>query len=93
MDMAIYIYSILKSNPMVLWIWGFNSPKALPNNEGLIFGVDGFKHKGWVKIVYDEGKDLFEVILLDSQNNVLQRFKDVYIDCLIEIIDGAVDTD
>ena len=93
MDIAIYIYSILQSNPMVMWIWGFNSPKALSNQEGLIFKVDGFKHKGWVKVVYDQGKDLFEVILLDNENNVLQRFEDVYIDCLIEIIDGAVDTD
>jgi len=76
---------------MVMWSWGFNQPQALPNNEGLIFKVNGFKHKGWVKVVYNEGMDLFAVILLDNQNNELQRIEGVYFDSLVDVIDEAVE--
>lgn len=91
MDLANYIFSILKNNRMIMWSWGFSNPKSLPNNEGLIFHVNGFKHKGFVKVVYIEGMDLFEVILLDSQNNELQRIEGVYFDCLLDVIDEAVE--
>lgn len=91
MDLANYIFSILKSSRIIMWSWGFSNPKALPNNEGLIFRVNGFKHKGCVKVVYNEGMDLFEVILLDNQNNELQRIEDVYFDQLVDIIDEAVE--
>jgi len=89
--MANYIFSILKSNRVIMWSWGFNAPKALANNEGLIFKVDGFKHKGNVKVVYHEGKDLFVVILLDSHNKELNRIEDVYFDSLVNVIDEAVE--
>ena len=89
--MANYIYSILKSNRMIMWSWGFNAPKALANNEGLIFRVNGFKHKGLVKVVYHEGKDLFIVVLLDNQYNELKRVEDVYLDSLVEVIDEEVE--
>lgn len=91
MDLANYIFSILKSSRMIMWSWGFSNPKALPNNEGLIFRVNGFKHKGLVKVAYNEGMDLFEVILLDKQNNELQRIEDVYFDQLVDVIDEAVE--
>jgi len=74
-----------------MWSWGFSNPKALPNNEGLIFRVNGFKHKGLVKVVYDEGMDLFVVILLDNKNNELQQIEGVYFDCLVDVIDEAVE--
>lgn len=91
MDLANYIFSILKSSRIILWSWGFSDPKALPNNEGLIFKVNGFKHKGWVKVVYNEGMDLFAVILLDNQTNELQQIERVYFDCLVDVIDEAVE--
>lgn len=91
MEMANYILSILKSNQIVIWSWGLTDPKALGNNEGLIFSVNGFKHKGKVKVTYNVGLDLFIVILLDNHNNELQRFEDVYFDCLVDIIDEAVE--
>ncbi len=76
---------------MVVWSWGFSKPQALPNNEGLIFIVNGFKHKGFVKVVYNEGNDVFVVILLDSQNNELNRIEDVYLDSLVSVVDEAVE--
>jgi hypothetical protein len=91
MKMAEYIYTILKSNKMILWSWGFQKPKALSKDEGLIFHVNGFKHKGFVKVLYNEGKDLFVVILIDNKHNVLQTINDVYFDCLVDVIDEAVE--
>lgn len=59
MEMAQYIMSILKTKLMVVWSWGFNSPMVIPN--GLRFKVQGFKFCGVVEVVYNEGRDLFEV--------------------------------
>jgi len=91
MEMANYIFSILKFNQIFMLSWGFGKPMALANNEGLIFKVNGFKHKGWVKVIYNEGKDLFEVILLDYQKIESHRIEDVYIDSLVNVIDEAVE--
>ena len=91
MKTANYIYTILNSNQIVLWSWGFEKPQALPNDEGLIFHVNGYKHNGFVKVVYHEDKDLFVVILLDNDKTELQRINNVYFDGLIDVIDEAVE--
>jgi hypothetical protein len=91
MRMANYIYTILKSNRIVLWSWGFEKPQALLDDEGLIFHVNGFKHNGFVKVVYHEGKDLFVVILLDIDKKELQRIDDIFFDSLIDVIDESVE--
>lgn len=91
MKIASYIQSILNSKRMIIWSWGFTKPKALPNDEGLIFHVNGFNHNGFVKVVYNEGKDLFVVILLDNKYHEMQRIDDVYFDTLVNVIDEAVE--
>ena len=83
--MAEYIMQILRSQLMVVFSWGFNNPTAITN--GLRFWVQGFKYKGSVEIVYNEGKDLFEVTLTNTKETV----KDVYLDCLVNVIDGLVE--
>ena len=45
--MAKYIMSILKTQLMIMWSWGTSNFMALPNNEGLIFHVQGYKFNGW----------------------------------------------
>ncbi len=59
MEMAMYIMRILKSQLMIVWSWGFNSPKTIIN--GLSFKVQGFKFNGTVEIIYNEGTDLFDI--------------------------------
>jgi hypothetical protein len=88
MEMAKYIYSILRTQLNIIWSWGFNSPIAVEN--GLYFKVEGFLHKGRVKVIYNEGKDLFNITLLDKGNSVKQ-VEDVYFDQLVDIIDGLVE--
>ena len=84
--MAEYIIAILRTQLMVVFSWGFHRPTALPNNRGLAFEVDGFLYKGRVEVVYNEVMDLFEVHL--SNGTVVA---DVYVDSLVEVIDGLVE--
>ena len=84
--MAEYILQILRTQLMVVFSWGFNSPKRLPEDKGLSFFVEGFKYQGKVKVIYNEGSDLFEVHLSDGT-----KVEDVYLDCLVNVIDGLVE--
>ena len=49
--------------------------------------VDGFKYQGEVRVVYNEGADLFDVELVD----INKRIEDVYLDQLVGVIDGLVE--
>ena len=85
--MAEYILTILRSQLMVVFSWGFNSPTRLPEDRGLRFNVEGFKYTGAVEVIYIEGKDLFDVILTDNGTKV----EDVYLDSLVCVIDNLVE--
>ena len=85
--MAEYILQILRSQLMVVFSWGFYQPQHLPNDMGLSFMVDGFKYQGEVRVVYNEGTDLFDVGLV----YINERIEDVYLDCLVRVIDGLVE--
>lgn len=89
--MADYILSILRMELMVVFSWGFHRPTALPNDEGLAFKVNGFKHKGWVFVRYNEGNDLFDVELRNKSLDVVRSIEDVYFDRLVAVIDNAVE--
>lgn len=84
--MAEYILQILRSQLMVVFSWGFHRPNALPDDRGLSFLVDGFKYKGRVEVVYNDGLDLFEVHLEDGRTEEM-----VYADNLVAVIDGLVE--
>ena len=86
MTMAEYIMTILRRQLMVVFSWGFHNPIALPDNRGLRFQVKGFRHQGSVEVIYNESSDLFEV----SLNNGT-KVEDVYIDSLVNVIDGLVE--
>lgn len=87
--MANYILSILRTDLNIVWSWGFNSPKPLDN--GLTFKVQGFLHKGWVVIKYNEGSDLFDIKLFSDQLEEVKFIEGVYFDELIDVIDDAVE--
>jgi len=89
MEMAKYILAILRSQLMIVFSWGFHNPVAL--NNGLQFQVNGYKHKGKVQVKYDEGSDLFSVILLDRTGKETRKEEGIYLDCLVNVIDGLVE--
>ena len=89
MEMANYIMQILKNQLGIVFSWGFNSPKAI--NNGLRFFVQGFLHKGAVEVIYNEGRDLFEVRTFNADGSIKDVSEDVYFDCLVNVIDGMVE--
>lgn len=89
--MAKYILSILRTQLMVVFSWGIHRPTALSNNEGLAFRVNGFKHRGWVFVKYNEGKDLFDIELRGNDMTIISVIEDVYFDQLVAVIDNAVE--
>lgn len=72
----------------ILFSWGFRHPIAIKN--GLRFYVNGFKHQGWVEVVYDETWDLFKVRLIKG-GEVIKEVEQVYVDMLISLIDELVE--
>lgn len=88
MEMAKYIMTILKTQLMVVWSWGFHKPIALEN--GLRFNVQGFKFRGIVEVVYNEGRDLFDVRFLKA-NKVVNTIEGVFFDMLVDVIDDYVE--
>lgn len=90
MEMAKYILQILRSQPIVVFSWGFH--RAYPISNGLRFSVNGYLHQGAVEVVYCEGADLFIVNTLNEDGSIKRQEADVYLDCLINVIDGMVET-
>lgn len=88
MEMAKYIMQILKTQLMVVWSWGFHKPMALEN--GLRFKVQGFKFRGVVEVVYNEGQDLFDVSFVKA-NKVVKSIDGVFFDMLVDVIDDYVE--
>ena len=88
MELANYIMSVFRSNLMVIFSWGFRHPIAIKN--GLRFYVNGFKHKGWVEVVYDEGWDLFTIRLIKG-GKLVKEIEQVYVDMLVNTIDHAIE--
>ena len=89
MNMANYILRILKSRIFIVLSWGFNTPIHLEN--GLKFKVQGYIHSGWVEVLYNEGNDLFDVSILNPDGTIKRTETDVYLDCLVDVIDGMVE--
>lgn len=88
MEMTKYIISILKTQLMVVWSWGFHNAKAVEN--GLRFNVQGFKFRGVVEVVYNEGQDLFDVSFIKA-NKVVKSIDGVFFDMLVDVIDDYVE--
>ena len=87
--MALYILQIFKYYLSIVLSWGFHNPVAIEN--GIRFNVQGYLHTGKVEVVYDEGYDTFTIRTIDRQGNVMKQVEDVYIDGLVDVIDGMVE--
>ncbi|MDL2297373.1 hypothetical protein LJC68_07100 [Bacteroidales bacterium OttesenSCG-928-B11] len=72
------IHSLIPFN--VIWSWGISEQKATQFNgmASLALKVNGFQHKGWVIISLNEGKDLYNIYLLDKENNIVKTMEDVF---------------
>ena len=75
---------------MIVFSWGFHD--AYPIHNGLRFKVNGYLHQGEVEVRYDEGADLFVVHTLNEDGSIKQQETDIYLDCLVRVIDTMVET-
>ena len=91
LKLAGYIWSILKTQPIIVMSWGVDMDTIKPVKGGLEFHVQGFKHTGMVQIVLDEGKDLFEVHLIPDSEGEKNVIEDVYFDMLVSVIEENVE--
>lgn len=89
MEIAKYILAILRSQPNVVFSWGFHNAVALRNGIG--FRVQGFLFTGIVKVLYDEGSDTFTVRLENRDGSLHKEIKDVYCDEVVRVIDSNVE--
>ena len=87
LKLAGYIWSILKTQPVIVMSWGVDMDTIKPVKGGLEFHVQGFKHTGMVQIILDEGKDLFEIHLIPDSEGEKNVIEDVYLDMLDSIIE------
>ena len=59
----------------------------IPKNceeSSLSFKVQGFKFKGTVEVVYNEGRDLFDLSFI-KRNKVVKSIDGVFFDSLVEV--------
>ena len=86
MNMAEYILSAFRMRPEIPMSWGAHEFRALENNKGLSFRVNGFVYRGIVKIEFNRGSDTFSVTVRGETTD------DVHIGELIDLIDVLVET-
>lgn len=55
--------------------------------------VEGFLLKGWVKVLYNEGTDAFDVYFLNNSKELVKKVEEVYLDNLVDVIDHHVEND
>lgn len=92
LELAKYIWSILKSNLPVLMSWGVDFNNITVINGGLQFHVQGFILSGNVAVVYNEGTDYFDVTLhKDKSPEEVQVYTNVALDELVDLIDSKVE--
>ena len=89
--MAEYIMVILKSRLQIMWSWGCCKFTAL--NEGWMWHVQGYLLNGWVKVLYNEGTDAFDVYFLNNRKELVKEVSEVYLDNLVDVIDYHVEKD
>ena len=90
-EIAGYILSIFRANPFVVMSWGINPASITIVEVGVKFHVQGFIHTGFVQVVLNEGKDLFEVTLFSEEGETLKTIEHIFVDNLISVIDDAVE--
>ncbi len=91
LELAKYIWSILKSDLPVLMSWGVEIETVKTIKCGIEFKVNGFKHTGKVQIVLNEGVDLFEVYLIGENGAIRDKREGIYFDMLVSVVDELIE--
>ena len=90
-ELAMYIWSILKTQMTVIMSWGLDPSKARVIDNGMEIYVQGFLHKGFVQITLNEGTDLFEITLLSEDRETVKFIDGIFLDCLVNTLDENIE--
>ena len=91
LELAMYIWRILKTQMTVIMSWGIDPSKARVITNGMEIHIQGFLHTGFLQITLNEGTDLFEITLLSENRETVKFIDGIYLDCLVDTIDRAVE--
>lgn len=91
LEIANYIWQILKTRMQIIMSWGIDPSRARVINSGIEIHVQGFLHTGFLQITLNEGTDLFEITLLSESRETVKFIDGIYLDCLIDTIDREVE--
>lgn len=78
----------------VVFSWGI-AKRAYAEFEGkaaLVIKVNGFKLKGHVVIMLNEGTDTYEIVAI-SDGEIVNRLEDIYCDMLGSVLDSVIERD
>jgi hypothetical protein len=90
LELAMYIWQILKTQMTVIMSWGIDPGQAKVIKNGMEIHVQGFIHTGFVQITLNEGTDLFEIKLLSEERELVKFIDGVYLDCLVNTLDENI---
>jgi hypothetical protein len=90
-ELAMYIWSILKTQMTVIMSWGIDPGQAKVIDCRMEIHVQGFIHTGFVQITLNEGTDLFAIKLLSEERELVKFIDGVYLDCLINTLDENIE--
>jgi len=89
---AEYIWKILKTQQPIVWSWGVDPDSVKTIKNGTQFHVQGFLMTGTVRIIYDEGHDVFDIEFLpDDDSKPKKTIQGLYLDQLVSVIDENVE--
>ena len=91
LEMARYIWSILKTQLTIIMSWGIDLDSIKVVSLGIQFHVHHTTSCGCVKQELDEEKDLFEISLLAENGEYVKTLDNVYLDMLVDTIDEAIE--
>ena len=91
LELAMYIWRILRTQMTVIMSWGIDPSKARVITNGMEIHVQGFIHTGFVQITLNEGTDLFEIKLLSEERDLVKFIDGIYLDCLVNTLDENIE--
>jgi hypothetical protein len=74
----------------IVWCWGTRGWTIYPEKKALRFRVSGHLHKGFVFLTVN-GLDLFDIYITNLKGEIKQSKKDIYLEDMINVIDGMVE--
>ena len=94
-ETADYIWRVIRASGCICWSWGVYAlqPTIHRNMPALAFSVNGFKHKGRVYIALNQGLDLLEIFLINSEGKEVKHIEEIFIDDLVSVLDKYIETD